>query len=494
MAQEFAGRVSAASFAMGLYIASASLTPAVAAPVVFTDDFSRPDGVVGNGWSATADNQGGDLLLGGGKLTTPSVSGLAGIYRPVTYSGTSTVSAKVTDHNGFGGIQNRFGTTFVFGADGDISNGYAVTFRRGDDNYSDSAVSLSFNGTTLATAASTFQFDSEIIPIVTLSPDGSVTGSVQGGGNVFNFSFAPQGITPTGSGFAIVQAFPDPRTSVFTLPTVDDVAFITGLTKAPSQNAATLIGAYDSAIRHIGNNPSAQELVDEMIRCSDTDSNCDYDAAVQKLRDFQTSGIQKTDAALKSSEGLASETGVNPFNPADVIVTLLTSGRTIVEEGLALIQILLGNQVDSDAQSSIESVSGNGYALDVDGYTVRYYDLDMTVRLTASQLDGLQVGQSFFGDFPLGGNQPGFLLGTIASIGSPPPPTFGLARNGFATSAAAAEQFTTVQIKLHAFEQFDAAVPSSIPEPSAWLTMILGFAGVGLMARRRARTLATAGP
>jgi murein DD-endopeptidase MepM/ murein hydrolase activator NlpD len=194
-------------------------------PSSFTDDFNRPDGPVGNGWTNTIGDVNGDLLIHNGVVTTPGPAGRAGIYRPVDLSLPVTVSARLTDLNGFGGLLDRYDQDVLFGSNGTLSNGYGISLHRGDQNYSDSSVNLTLNGTALASAPSSFQFGSAITVTVTLAPDGSITGSVTGDGNTFDFSFGPRAGVLSGSNLAIDTAFPDNRsTTVFTNPTIDNVS------------------------------------------------------------------------------------------------------------------------------------------------------------------------------------------------------------------------------------------------------------------------------
>ena len=212
---------------LAFILAAASAHPAFASIITFTDDFNRPNGPVGNGWSDTTGNVNGNLTINNGALTTPNPDGTAGIFLPIDYSGTVTASATITQMNGFGGLLGRYVSSFDFGTDGNLSNGYSVTFFRGDQTFADSSVILSHNGTTLASAPSSFQFGAQITPIVTLSPNGSISGSVIEGGSTFNFSFAPQSLVLSGSDFAIVQGFPDSRSTLITKPTIDNVTITT---------------------------------------------------------------------------------------------------------------------------------------------------------------------------------------------------------------------------------------------------------------------------
>ena len=197
-------------------------TSADAQTTTFIEDFDRPDGSVGNGWSNTTGNVNGDLLIRDGRLSTPRPDGHAGIHRPINLSGPVTVSATLTHMNGFGGLLNRYGTSFRFGTTGALAEGYTVTFSRGDQNFP-SIVGLGLNGVGLIEVNSSFQFGASISASVIVNPDGSVTGSVAGDGNSFNFSFPPRPLVLPGSNLSVVLGFPDSRSGVITHATVDDL-------------------------------------------------------------------------------------------------------------------------------------------------------------------------------------------------------------------------------------------------------------------------------
>lgn len=215
------------AFAIGVLCGLATNSATAQTPVTFTDDFNRPDGPVGNGWLNATDNVGGNLVIRNDSLTTPSPNpgGSAGIDRPIGYGGTVTFSATLTPGNGFGGLQNRYTTAFVFRNDGTQYGGYGLNFYRGDQNYSDSAVQVFYNGVQVASAASSFQFGASITVTASLSPDGSIAGQVSGDGNTFQFSFGSYDLSGlSGTNFGITVNFPDTRTSITTYPTVDNVS------------------------------------------------------------------------------------------------------------------------------------------------------------------------------------------------------------------------------------------------------------------------------
>ena len=161
---------------------------------VFFDDFNRPDGPVGNGWSHSVVGHEFGLVIRSHTLSTDEVFFESGIYRPIDLSGPVTISATATHKNGFGGVPFAYSPTFLIGSDGTLDSGYGITFFRGDANFADSTVSLKLDGTVLVNLRSSFQFRESIDVMMTLSPDGSVSGSVSGDGNSFAFNFGPRAL------------------------------------------------------------------------------------------------------------------------------------------------------------------------------------------------------------------------------------------------------------------------------------------------------------
>lgn len=214
--------------------------PAYGASVLFTDNFNRPDGPVGNGWDQSPLNTGGELAIRNGRLTS-SGQGDTGVLRSLNYSGSITASATITDHNGYGGLQDRFGTRFVFGGSGDPGSGYLVEFYRGDQNYANSAVSLFRDGELLGRTNSSFQFSEEITASVTLGEFGAITGHVSGSGQTFAFDFGDVGDGLSGlSNFGIFEEGPDSRVGPLTYGTIDNVIVTTGSAGASIKDLAHL--------------------------------------------------------------------------------------------------------------------------------------------------------------------------------------------------------------------------------------------------------------
>ena len=101
-------------------------------------------------------------------------------------SSAAKISAKLTQGNGYGGLLSRYSHSFNLVDNQGNSNGYGVTFARGDQNYSDSRVVV--NGTIFYSSS---QFGASITTSFTINPDGSISGTVSGDGKAFNFSNGP---------------------------------------------------------------------------------------------------------------------------------------------------------------------------------------------------------------------------------------------------------------------------------------------------------------
>jgi hypothetical protein len=204
----------------------ASLTAAAhAQSVTFTDDFSRPDGAVGNGWSDAGNPP---LVIANGVLTQQA-NPWAGVYRPVDYSGSVTFSATLTPVS-----SGRYNNEFDFLNNGTLFNGLGLNFFRGDDTYSDSDVQLVLDGNTIATDVSSFQFGSSIDVTATLLPNDSISGSVSEGTNVFDFNFGPQSVSEPGDDFMMSLVGEQPGSD----PTIGDVSITT---QGPAAGAVTLL-------------------------------------------------------------------------------------------------------------------------------------------------------------------------------------------------------------------------------------------------------------
>ena len=186
----------------------------------FLDDFNRADGVPGNGWVESSVTDA--LSIKGGSLTLSGTSS-AGIHRTFNTNVPTTISADVTEMNGFGGLLKRYSTYFLFGSDGGFNSGYGIAISRGDQNFNDSKVLLVFNGVAVDTANSTFQFGAAIHVAATFSPNGSLSGSITGDGSTFNFAFPPRPLTLSGSEFVILQGGVDTRSPFIVKPTIDNI-------------------------------------------------------------------------------------------------------------------------------------------------------------------------------------------------------------------------------------------------------------------------------
>src|SRR5579871_5950617 len=214
----------------------------------FSDSFSRPNGPIGNGWSNTTGNSGGNLTIVNGAVSTPGPGGRAGIYRPIDLSKPVIFTATLTQEDGAIGLLGRFDADVFFGSNGSLGSGYGLNLYRADQTYADSTVSLVFNGATLGSIASSFQFGPSLTVNLTLFPDKSMTGSVSGQGNVFNFTAPPATLQLSGSNLAIDLGFPDKNSSVITNETVDNVTVGTGCAFPPQIMSAQVASTENSTI------------------------------------------------------------------------------------------------------------------------------------------------------------------------------------------------------------------------------------------------------
>jgi hypothetical protein len=197
----------------------------------FSDDFNRPDSsTVGNGWANTTGNVNGNLAISNNELTCSVPDGNAGIYRPFSFAAPVTVTALVKEMNGFGGLLRRYDSTVRILSDGVYGNGYGVQFGRGDQNFSDSSVSVFDGPTKIATLLSSFQYGPAINVSVTFFADGSVTGTVSQATDTFDFSFGTHTIQSSGGNFSYETSFPDSRSSSLVFPRMDDLSINSALT------------------------------------------------------------------------------------------------------------------------------------------------------------------------------------------------------------------------------------------------------------------------
>lgn len=221
----------------------------MAVPMTFTDAFNRPDGLIGNGWIDASGNVLGNLVIRNGVLTTPTAGGFAGIYRSIDYSSPVTISATLTQQNGYGGLTNRYESGFLLGTAGSLSSGYQILFSRSDSLANNSTVSLWANGSVVSSTStllsrqySPFQFGTSIIPTVTYTPsDGRIYGSIVSDGNTFNFDFGtrPDLTTMSTSNIGLNLEFPDGRLGPIIHPSFDNVTISYGAAVAPSLSLVT---------------------------------------------------------------------------------------------------------------------------------------------------------------------------------------------------------------------------------------------------------------
>lgn len=204
-------------------IMTISSLAATATAQVFFDDFNRPDSsAVGNGWTPLAGGSTTGLGIRSNHVSPVIPNGKGGIYRPFDFSVPVTVSATISEQNGFGGVPRRYDQTISIRNDGIIDHGYGIAFLRGDVNYN-STIRLFDGASYFQDITPSFQFGPEINTSIKFSPDGSVSGRVWQGNENFTFTFPARAIQSTGGNFAYATGYPDGRSSSFIFPRLDDL-------------------------------------------------------------------------------------------------------------------------------------------------------------------------------------------------------------------------------------------------------------------------------
>ena len=127
-------------------VASARIVLATSVSTFF-DDFSRPDGPVGNGWQTGTGRTAGDLVLVGGKLTTPVTAGDWLMYRPFDISGGVSVSFTITETAGSTLTGGRYESAVWMGSTGAYLTGYGLYIVHSGNGVDNSGVYLYLNGT-----------------------------------------------------------------------------------------------------------------------------------------------------------------------------------------------------------------------------------------------------------------------------------------------------------------------------------------------------------
>jgi hypothetical protein len=213
--------------------------------VLFSDDFNRANSnSVGNGWNSNAQLP-GILSILDGALADIDPSGLvAAVYRPLSYTGSITISADLSHESGFGGLPLRYQTVFSVKDDG-TGNGYGIKFDRGDAN-SQSFIELFDNGVVVGVLESSFQFGPAMHASITFNLDGSVSGMISQQGDNYAFSFPARIVASSGANFSIQMGeyFVGPNQSI--IPSVDNLV-ITGVSASPAELVQNLINDIVSA-------------------------------------------------------------------------------------------------------------------------------------------------------------------------------------------------------------------------------------------------------
>lgn len=196
-----------------------------ATPIVFSDNFDRPDGPVGNGWAIAPGGTAGEPSIQNNRVATSVMSGgSTGIYRPIDLAFPITVSATLTPTNGFGGFNsiNRYEHTVLIGSEGGIGTGYGLGIWRTDASFSNSRVQRKLNGVFLDEALADFQFGAFIDLSFTVAADGSIEGVVGDDNHSFSFSFTSMVVTMPGPN--VLFSINDPAAGDTVIhPSVDNV-------------------------------------------------------------------------------------------------------------------------------------------------------------------------------------------------------------------------------------------------------------------------------
>ena len=168
---------------------------------VFADDFNRPDSAaVGNGWLDTTGNNGGNFGIVNGTLGVPNVPGGAGIYRPVPANQSIHIQCKLLDTTS-SLRRGRYEHRVLLRNDGTRFKGYGLMLGRTDSALNNSMIHLISDEVILSSVKPSFEFPVPLYLDATYSPDGSVQGTVSGGGNLFAFSFPARNVPMGGGNF-----------------------------------------------------------------------------------------------------------------------------------------------------------------------------------------------------------------------------------------------------------------------------------------------------
>ena len=171
---------------------------ALSAPSFF-DDFNRPDSqVVGNGWTDVPDIYGNHLSIKDGQLTT--TASFSGISRSFTFGGPISMSLTLAETSGYGGLPNRYIAEFGILGSSTTNSSYRISLYRGDQNYSNSQITLLDGADVVATFMPLIQFGHLIDVNITFGVDGSVKGVIgQQSGQSESFSFGARNVLSSGS-------------------------------------------------------------------------------------------------------------------------------------------------------------------------------------------------------------------------------------------------------------------------------------------------------
>jgi hypothetical protein len=164
------------------------------------DDFNRPDGTVGNGWTNTLNNVSADLEILSAQLSSDQVGGAGGVYRPLSFTDPVRVTATLKETVRSSGAGGRFESFFLVENDTHRTNGYGLLLHRTGIGSNNSAVTRVEDGIGIDSISSPFQFTSCLELDFTFDPDGSIVGTIVEGANSFSFAFGTRTLTTSAGG------------------------------------------------------------------------------------------------------------------------------------------------------------------------------------------------------------------------------------------------------------------------------------------------------
>lgn len=230
-----------------------------------------------------------------------------------------------------------------------------------------------------------------------------------------------------------------------------------GLKQASSDLGAA---ALDSWVKLIGlfKSNQYQKAMNDVQNCDPL--TCDFDGDARAEEDAIHTAALYADAVATSSEGLVSETGVNPTDPVDISVFLATHLSSLLKNGISLVDWIHGLAAGTDGGVSLTSYTANEYALVVGDKKANFYDINATASIADAELGNFTIGDAFPVSFTTSAGVKIYAIGTIKSLIDPP----GIGTMGI--------EFTGLSL-------------SAVPESTTWFQLLVGFLVVGSVRRGR---------